>query len=163
MRAVLSEGVARGWVRMVAVSCVAMVGARSMGAAFIPGIHLSATLAEPRHFSGLEVALLLIGSVISLVLFFWRFGPILRTIFRSKKDTDFSLRPIGRRVGDFVWEVLCQGKVIRQRPLPGLAHAFVFWGFLAFALVTLNHCAMGLGVGFLSPTGFFGRFYFYVA
>ncbi len=148
---------------MVAVSCVAMVGARSMGAAFIPGIHLSATLAEPRHFSGLEVALLLIGSVISLVLFFWRFGPILRTIFRSKKDTDFSLRPIGRRVGDFVWEVLCQGKVIRQRPLPGLAHAFVFWGFLAFALVSLNHIANAVGLGFLSPTNYIGSFYFIFA
>src|SRR5665213_301282 len=123
MRAALREGVARGWVRMVAVACVATVGAGSMGAAFIPGIHLSATLAEPRHFSGLEVALLLIGAAISLVLFFWRFGPILRIIFRSKKDADFSLHPVGRRVWDFVWEVLCQGKVIRQRPLAGLAHA----------------------------------------
>ena len=37
----------------------------------------------------------------------------------------------------------CQAKVIRERPLPGLAHAFVFWGFCAFALVTLNHVAAG--------------------
>ncbi len=58
---------------------------------------------------------------------------------------------------------LCQSKVIRQRPLPGLAHAFVFWGFCAFALVTLNHAAVGLGIGFLDPAGWFGRFYFYLA
>ena len=28
-----------------------------------------------------------------------------------------------------------------ERPLPGIAHAFVFWGFLAFALVSFNHVA----------------------
>lgn len=134
-----------------------------MGAAFISGIHLSATLAEPTHFSTVEIALLLAGSAFSLALFFWRFGPILRTIVRSKKDTDFSLRPIGRRIGDFIWEVLCQGKVIRQRPLPGLAHAFVFWGFLAFALVSLNHIANAVGLGFLSPTSYLGSFYFIFA
>ena len=53
--------------------------------------------------------------------------------------------------------------MIRERPLPGLAHALVFWAFLAFALVTLNHCAVGLGVGFLSPDGAVGRWYFYFA
>ena len=50
-----------------------------------------------------------------------------------------------------------------QRPLAGLAHALVFWAFCAFALVTLNHCAVGLGIGFLDPNGWFGRFYFYFA
>jgi len=134
-----------------------------MTAALIPGIHLSATLAEPAHFSGLEKISLLIGIAISLVLFFWRFGPILRTIFRSKKDNDFSLHPIRRRLWDFVWEVLCQGKVIRQRPLPGLAHAFVFWGFLAFALVSLNHIANAVGLGFLNPASDLGTFYFFFA
>lgn len=111
----------------------------------------------------LEVALLPIGTAISLTLFFWRFGPILRIIFRSKKDTDFSLHPLGRRVWDFVWEVLCQSKVIRQRPLPGLAHAFVFWGFLAFGLVSLNHIANAFGLGFLRPTSYLGNFYFLFA
>ena len=41
---------------------------------------------------------------------------------------------------------MLQGKVIRERPLPGLAHAFVFWGFCAFALITLNHLATGFGL-----------------
>ena len=65
-------------------------------------------------------------------------------------DPDFHLRPLGPRIRDFVWEVMLQGKVIRQRPLPGLAHAFVFWGFCAFALITLNHLAAGFGFPFLS-------------
>jgi Fe-S oxidoreductase len=139
------------------------MGAWLAGAGPDSGFHISATLAEPTHFSGLEVTLLLAGSAVSLVLFFWRFGPILRIIFRSKKDSDFSLRPIGRRIWDFVWEVLFQGKVIRQRPLPGLAHAFVFWGFLAFALVSLNHIANAVGLGFLNPASHIGSFYFIFA
>ncbi len=126
-------------------------------------ILFSLTLAEPQHFSLWEKLLFAGLALLSGALFWRRFGPILHKILQSKKDPGFHLFPVGRRVWDFFWEVLCQAKVIRQRPLPGLAHAFVFWGFLAFALVTLNHCAMGLGVGFLSPTGFFGRFYFYLA
>ena len=43
----------------------------------------------------------------------------------AKPDADFQLAPVGKRVSDFIWEVMLQGKVIRQRPLPGLAHAFV--------------------------------------
>ena len=123
-------------------------------------IFLPATLAEPHHFSIWERLLFAGLAVASGALFWQRFGPILHRILQAKKDADFQLYPISRRIREFVWEVLCQGKVIRQRPLPGLAHAFVFWGFCAFALVTLNHCAVGLGVGFLDPTGWFGRFYF---
>ena len=101
--------------------------------------------------------------VASGYLFWRRFGVVLNKILESRKDPNFHLFPIGKRVWDFFWEVLCQAKVIRERPLPGLAHALVFWAFLAFALVTLNHCASGLGVGFLSPAGLIGRWYFYFA
>src|SRR5580698_9225245 len=121
------------------------------------------TLAEPLHFS-LPEKLLFVCLVLASAYGFWRrFGVVLRKILASKKDPNFHLFPIGKRVWDFFWEVLCQAKVIRERPLPGLAHALVFWAFLAFALVTLNHCAVGLGFGFLHPDGLFGRFYFYLA
>ena len=109
------------------------------------------------------MTLLVVCILASGGLFFWRFGPILRTVLRSKKDADFSLQPLGRRVWEFFWEVLCQAKVIEQRPAPGLAHAFVFWGFLAFALVSLNHFAVGMTIGFLPPTSLVGRFYFWFA
>ncbi len=105
--------------------------------------------------------LLFAALALASVYGFWRrFGPILSKILQSKKDADFSLFPIGRRVRDFVWEVLCQAKVIRERPLAGVAHALVFWAFCAFALVTLNHCATILGAGFLDPAGRVGRWYF---
>ncbi len=123
----------------------------------------SATLAEPLSFSPWEKLLLVALIVASAALFWRRLSPILKRILKSRKDPTFSLAPIGKRVWDFFWEVLCQAKVIRERPLPGLAHAFVFWGFCAFALVTLNHIAVGLGIGFLDPHGLVGRFYFYFA
>src|SRR5579859_3154176 len=120
-------------------------------------------LAEPGKFSLLEKLLLIALTVASAALFWKRFGVVVDKILHSRKDPGFQLFPLGRRVWDFFWEVLCQAKVIRERPLPGLAHAFVFWSFLAFALVTLNHIAVGLGMGFLDPSGAFGRLYFWFA
>jgi len=120
-------------------------------------------LAEPTHFSVFE-KLLLAALILASALLFWkRFGIVVNKIWHSRRDPGFRLFPVSRRVWDFFWEVLCQAKVIRERPLPGIAHAFVFWSFLAFALVTLNHIATGFGLGFLSQTGFFARFYFYFA
>jgi Fe-S oxidoreductase len=124
---------------------------------------LPPTLAEPQHFSLIE-KLLFAGLAIASAYGSWRrFGKILRKILQSRKDPSFHLFPIGKRIWEFFWEVLCQAKVIRERPLPGLAHAFVFWAFCAFALVTVNHCAVVLGVGFLNPSGSFARLYFYFA
>ncbi len=105
---------------------------------------------------------LLIAIFVSLYLFWRKFGAALRTIWASKPDADFQLRPLGPRIRKVLWEVAAQGLVIAQRPLPGLAHAFVFWGFCVFALVTLNHFAEGFGLGFLSDGGF-SRFYFLLA
>jgi Fe-S oxidoreductase len=107
-------------------------------------------------FEKLLLALLLVASVAG---FWWRFGAVLRKIRAAKPDADFSLFPLGPRIRELLWEVMLQARVIRERPLPGLAHAFVFWGFCAFALVTLNHVALGFGTRFLAP----GSFYFQLA
>src|SRR2546426_5123177 len=89
----------------------------------------------------------------SLYAFWRRLGPVAVAIWRSKPDADFKLRPVAPRLRKFVWEVLLQGKVIRERPLPGIAHAFVFWGFCAFALITVAHFAAGFGLDLL-PAGY---------
>lgn len=120
---------------------------------------LSLRLAEPASFGLAERVLLAVLILVSGGVFAWRGAPIARNIWRSKKDTDFSLRPLGRRLWRFFWEVLCQAKVIRQRKLPGFAHALVYWGFLAFVLVSLNHMAEGFGCEFLGYAGGFGTFY----
>ena len=121
------------------------------------------TLAEPQHFSLFEELLFAGLALVSAYGFWRRFGLVLQEILKSKKDTSFHIFPLGKRIWDFFWEVLCQAKVIRERPLPGLAHASVFWAFCAFALVTLNHCAVAFGLGFLSPAGPIGRLYYYLA
>jgi Fe-S oxidoreductase len=119
--------------------------------------------AEPQNFALAEKLLFLGLALLSVVLFWLRFGPILRRILDAKKDPDFHLAPIGRRVRDFLWEVMLQGKVIRQRPLPGLAHALVFWAFCAFAVVTINHCLVPFHLEFLQAHGGASAFYFYFA
>ncbi len=119
--------------------------------------------AEPAHFSAVSMAVLALLIVVSAVLFWSRFGKVVKVLRQAKPDADFSLHPVGKRVWDFFREVICQSKVIQERPIPGLAHAFVFWGFLAFALVSLNHFATGFNLGFLSSHGVFGEFYFYFA
>src|SRR5260370_39981970 len=109
-----------------------------------------------------ETILFLVLVAISAYLFWVRFSKVLRRIMASKDDPDLKLKPVGRRVSKFVWELLLQGQVISQRPLPGLAHAFVFWGVCAFGLVTINHAFHRLGFPVLSREGFLSRFYSYV-
>lgn len=111
-------------------------------------------------FSPLEITLFLILLAASAYGFWRRFGKVVRTIRASKPDAGFHLHPLPARIRDFISEVMLQSKVIRERPLPGLAHALVFWGFCAFALVTLNHLAAGIGLPFLSRASWFGSFYF---
>ena len=118
------------------------------------------TYAEPLHFSYAEMAILAACVLASGIMFFVRLKPIATNILRSKKDPSNTLAPLSKRTWAFFWEVLCQAKVIKQRPLPGIAHAFVFWGFLAFALVSLNHFLTGVRLGVLQHTGFIGTFYF---
>jgi len=103
---------------------------------------------------------LLLAILTSAYLFWRRFGRVLHIIRGSKPDADFQLRPIGPRIRKVLWEVGAQGLVIEQRPLPGLAHAFVFWGFCVFALISINHFATAFGLAFLSREGF-GKFYYW--
>jgi Fe-S oxidoreductase len=112
------------------------------------------------HPSWLEIAILAILLCISGFVFWGRFRKPVDAIRRSRDNPDFKLRPLAPRIRQFVWEVLLQGKVIRERPLPGVAHAFVFWGFCAFALITLNHIAAGFGLPFLNRDSGFGKVYF---
>ena len=112
------------------------------------------------HPSWLEIAILVALLGVSGSLFWLRFRKPVDAIRRSRDNPDFHLRPIGPRLWQFFWEVMLQGKVIRERPLPGLAHALVFWGFCAFALITINHLAAGIGAPFLNKESGFGKVYF---
>jgi Fe-S oxidoreductase len=108
----------------------------------------------------IERIIFAIAACASLGLFWQRIRPVIETIRKAKPEPDYSIRPLWPRIQDFVGEVLLQGKVIKERPLPGLAHAFVFWGFLAFGLVTINHVAEGFGVELIPRNGRFGAAYY---
>jgi len=76
--------------------------------------------------SPFEKGLLSIWILVSLSLFLRRFLPVLDRIRRAKPEPGYTLGDLARRAAVFLWEVILQGKVIQQRPVPGLAHAFVF-------------------------------------
>jgi Fe-S oxidoreductase len=119
---------------------------------------------NPVGRSGWEIVLFAALSALSVSLFLGRIGRVLRVIARSKPDQDFHLAPLGPRVRDFLWEVICQAKVIRHRPVAGIAHALVFWGFCAFSVVSFNHVLRGFGWRWIDPrSGSFGPIYFFAA
>src|ERR1700691_5316132 len=107
-----------------------------------------------------EKLVLAILICLSIAGFWYRFRGVVHVISAVKPDPGFRLEDLGARLRTFAWEVLLQGKVIQQRPAAGLAHAFVFWGFCAFAPITVNHIATGFGFPFLSRAFGFGRVYF---
>lgn len=64
----------------------------------------------------------------------------------------FSVDHLPRRVERFVVEIVFQGKVIARKPWVGMAHLFVFWGFVAFGGYTLVETLHGLGLVDLTET-----------
>jgi len=109
--------------------------------------------------SWVERTILVVLAAGSVAWFWRRLGKVLDTIRRSRPTPDFEVRPAGPRIRRFLWEAMAQAKVIRHRPLPGVAHALVFWGFVAFAPVTLNHIAGAFGLRFLDPARPAGAWY----
>jgi hypothetical protein len=62
-------------------------------------------------------------------------------------------RPPGFRLGRFLRRRRLPAKqTIRERPVAGLAHALVFWGFVAFGGYTLVEFLHGLGLADLTGT-----------
>lgn len=66
-------------------------------------------------------------------------------IVLAAPDT-FSFDQAGVRLSRFLLDVVAQRKTILERPVVGLAHAFVFWGFVAFGGYTAAEFLAGLGV-----------------
>jgi Fe-S oxidoreductase len=67
----------------------------------------------------------------------------------------FVLDDVADRVRRFLVDVVFQVRTIRERPVVGLAHAFVFWGFVAFAGYTTVEFLRGLGIVDLTDTRWF--------
>jgi Fe-S oxidoreductase len=67
----------------------------------------------------------------------------------------FSFDHLGARTTRFLVDVVLQVRTIQERPAAGVAHAFVFWGFVAFGGYTLTEFLRGLGLVDLTHTGWF--------
>jgi Fe-S oxidoreductase len=75
------------------------------------------------------------------------------SFFRTVNRRFFSVFPkhgdlphdhIPKRLGRVFVEVILQYRVVRDRPVVGILHAFVLWGFFAFGWVSANHMLRGL-------------------
>ena len=67
----------------------------------------------------------------------------------------FDFDDLGGRAQRFLIDVVLQVRTIRERPIVGLAHALVFWGFIAFGGYTLVEFLYGLGIANLTDTRWF--------
>jgi len=72
-------------------------------------------------------------------------------IIAAAPDT-FSTADTPFRVERFLLDVVLQRRTIRERPVAGLMHALVFWGFVAFAGYTSVEFLYGLGLADLTHT-----------
>jgi len=96
---------------------------------------------SPAHFSIVEKVILAGLTLIALGSF--TYEVLKRVIIIQKGLGSFPFDRLGERLFRVFREVLLHEKVIRERPFPGLMHALVFWGFLVFGLVTIDHFAIG--------------------
>lgn len=87
---------------------------------------------DSHAFIRILVALYLVGALVVFArLVLDKVGFVRRGRPEDRSDQ------IGRRIGLFFTEVIGQTRV-RERVAAGWAHALIFWGFLAFAVSTLN-------------------------
>jgi Fe-S oxidoreductase len=70
-------------------------------------------------------------------------------------QNNFSFDQLPFRINRFLVDVVLQVRTIRERPIAGLMHAFVFWGFVAFAGYTGIEFLYGLGVADLTHARWF--------
>ena len=67
-----------------------------------------------------------------------------------KGTGNFPLDNFFFRMKKVFFEFILQKKVLSQRFWPGLMHAFVFWGFIFFSVITVDHFLLGYNIHFFS-------------
>ena len=102
------------------------------------------------HFSIVEKVILAGLTLAALGSFSYE---VLRRVLIVQKGLgSFPFDRFGDRLLRVFREVILHEKVIRERPFPGLMHALVFWGFLVFGIVTIDHFAIGFYKPFMSDS-----------
>jgi Fe-S oxidoreductase len=89
-----------------------------------------------------EALLLGVLAIASLSYFAWRVSLRLHAVWAAPGT--LSVEDVPGRLVRVIKEVLFQSRVIGGRPIAGILHALVMWGFLAFAWVSIEHLSQGL-------------------
>ena len=97
----------------------------------------------------IEVAVLVLATLASVGYFCSTVAKRLSPMLRAR-ERNLAFDRLGMRLWTVFAEVVLQTRVIRERPLAGVLHALVMWGFFAFAWVSFEHFAVGL-TGFEPP------------
>ena len=90
----------------------------------------------------------LILLILCLSSFSWEIIKRFRIVLKGSGSLPFD--NFGPRIIRVFNEFFLQKKVLQQRFIPGLMHAFVFWGFMAFSLITIDHFSRGYNLSFFS-------------
>ena len=93
-------------------------------------------------FGGHSRAAFIALSVGSVWLFLKTLNRRLFSVF--PRHGDLPLDDIPKRLWRLFVEVILQYRVVRDRPIVGILHAAVLWGFFAFAWVSAEHLLLGL-------------------
>jgi Fe-S oxidoreductase len=106
-------------------------------------IAIIALLACAAFFLGGPTQAVFIAIALSSVWLFFR--TVNRRLFSVwPNHGDLPHDHIAKRLWRVFVEVVLQYRVVRDRPVVGILHAFVLWGFFAFAWVSANHMLLGL-------------------
>jgi Fe-S oxidoreductase len=107
---------------------------------------MMATIAAPFCaaflFDGLAQATFIAICLASIWLFLKIVKRRLYSVLAAPGDLPHNQIP--KRLWRVFKEVILQYRVVRERPVAGILHAFVLWGFLAFAWVSAQHMLLGL-------------------
>ena len=88
--------------------------------------------------------------LITLCLGSFTFELVKRFKIVLKGEGSLPFDNLGPRFFRVLSEFFFQSKVLKQRFIPGLMHAFVFWGFIAFSLITIDHFLRGFNTNLFS-------------
>ena len=101
-------------------------------------------------FSIVEKLSLSILLLVCIASFSWEIIKRFKIVLKGEDDFPFdNIRSRLLRVFD---EFFLQKKVLQQRFIAGLMHAFVFWGFIAFSLITIDHFLRGFNLALFSDS-----------
>tara|TARA_B100000965_G_scaffold78060_3_gene62017 strand:- start:897 stop:2747 length:1851 start_codon:yes stop_codon:yes gene_type:complete len=98
-------------------------------------------------FNFIEQIVLFVLISVSIGSFTYELFKRFNIVLKGTGTFNFDQIPI--RLKRVLFEFILQVKVIRQRFWPGLMHAFVFWGFMFFSIITIDHFGIGFHVHFL--------------